>query len=434
MPTLFIRVLSTPRTLEAGLDFSCAWLIVGQDGRRLDAGTGEFACLAGEPEHWTPFWRSSEARHDAADGSASSDEWARSPANVIVLVPGEHVLSVSCEVPGRSAGQIRRALPYVVEEFVAGDIEGTHLASGPVRRGQPVRCSMIDETLLQDWLACLAALGIHPGYLVSEAELLPVEPRSASVLIENGHALLRTEDRAVTIDRGNLLPALASLELDRLTLIDGALTDIEASQLDIEVERAESGPLQGKGAVLGYFAELWRRRRPVLNLLQGEYAPESPQDADRARWRGVAWLGAAWLLLGFAGMAVTGIWSSIQADSLESESLAMYRSVFPGDRTATVQNIRRRMQARLGERPDAAGKSMIGFAGDLAAVMDKSMTLVGMDYNEARGEFATELLVRRYDDVDRVREALEARGVQAEIASAEQVEQGVQARLRMRGG
>ena len=114
--------------------------------------------------------------------------------------------------------------------------------------------------------------------------------------------------------------------------------------------------------------------------------------------------------------------------------MAIYAGIFPRDRTATVQNIRRRMQARLGERPDVTGKSMVRFTGDLAAVMDKSMTLMGMDYNEARGEFATELLVRRYDDVDRVREALEARGVQADIASAEQVERGVQARLRMRGG
>ena len=436
MPTLFIRALSIPRTLEAGRDFSCEWLIVDRAGRELERGSGEFACLAGEPDPWTPFWRAPDAGPDAADGSATRDEWARNPANVVILAPGEHVLSVSCDVPGRSAGQIRRALPYVVEEFIAGDIEGTHLASGPVRRGQPVRCCLVDEGILKDWLECLAALGIRPGHLVSEAELLPVEPGGASVLIENGHALLRTVDQAATIDRGNLLPALMNLELDKLTLIDGPLTDIEASQLDLDVERVDTGALHngGEGALLAWFAEAWQERRTALNLLQGEYAPETPQHADTARWRGVVLLGAAWALLAFLGMAATGIWSSIQADALEGEALALYRNVFPGDRTATAQNIRRRMQARLGEGPAAAGKSMTGFAGDLAAVMDKSMSLVGMDYNEARGEFATEVRVRRYDDVERVREALEARGVQVDIASAEQVEQGVQARLRLKAG
>ena len=435
MPTLFIRALSIPRTLDEGLEFSCEWLIADPDGRQRSHGSGDFICGSDELQDWTPFWRRPGASDRTANGIESGEEWARNPANVVFLAPGEHTLSVTCEVPGRSASQIRRALPYAVEEFIAGHIEGSHIAIGPVRRGQPIRCSIIDDGLLQDWLACLAALGIRPGYLVSEAELLPIEPRTASVLIQNGHALLRTEDQAATIDRGNLLPALMSLDIDKLSLIDGGLTDMEASQLNIEVERAKPVQWVEQGGLLGYFAERWRAQRsrpqPALNLLQGEYAPELPRNAHTTRWRSVALLAAAWLLLGVAGTAATGIWSAIEAESLERESLAIYESIFPADRTATVQNIRRRMQARLGERPDVAGKSMVEFTGDLAAVMDKSMTLVGIDYNEARGEFATELLVRRYDDVDRLREALEARGVQAEIASAEQVEQGVQARLRM---
>ena len=434
MPTLFIRALSIPRTLDEGLEFSCEWLIVDQDGGHSSRGTGDFVCLVDEEADPTPFWRGIDSWPGEGDDSGAGDEWARDPANVVVLVPGEHVLSVTCEVPGRNAGQIRRALPYVVEEFIAGNIESTHLASGPVKRGQPVQCCVVDEGPLRDWLACLAALGVRPGYLVSEAQLLPFQPRGASILIDDGQALLRTEDQAATIDRGNLLSAITSLDLDRLTLINGALTDIEASQLDIDVQRAAEGVRAGEGALLEYLADCWRQRRPAVNLLQGEYAPERPHKAGATRWRSVAMLAAAWLLLGLAGMVATGIWSSLRADSLESESLALYRNIFPNDRTATIQNIRRRMQARLGERPDVAGKSMIEYMGDLAAVMDQSMALVGIDYHEGRGEFATELLVKRYDDVDRVREALQARGVNAEITSAEQMEQGVRARLRMRGG
>ena len=434
MPTLFIRALSIPRPLDEGFEISCEWLVVDPDGRHHSRGSGDFTCAPVDEPDFTPLWRRSGSSDGTANGTESGEEWALNPANVVLLAPGQHVLSVTCEVPGRNAGQIRRALPYVVEEFIAGNIEGSHIASGPVRRGKPIRCCIIDDGLLRDWLACLRALGIRPGYLVSEAELLPVEPRTASVLFENGHALLRTENHAATIDRGNLLPALMSLDLDRLTLINGGLTDIEASQLEIEVNGGNPVLLAGEGDLIGYFAERWRAQEAALNLLQGEYAPEVPRNAHTTRWRSIALLAAAWLLLGIAAKAATGIWSAVEADSLESEALAIYAGIFPGDRTATVQNIRRRMQARLGERPDVTGKSMVHFTGDLAVVMDKSMTLIGIDYNESRGEFATELLVRRYDDVDRVREALEARGVQAEIASAEQVERGVQARLRMRGG
>ena len=434
MPTLFIRAHSNPRPLDEGFEFSCEWLVVGAEGRHHSRGFDNFRCDSGERDEITPFWNRSASAGGTENGSAASDAWAGNPANVVFLAPGQHVLSVTCEVPGRNAGQIRSALPYVVEEFIAGNIESSHIASGPVRRGQPVRCCIIDNALLRAWLTCLGALGIRPGFLVSEAELLPVEPRTASVLFDNGHVLLRTEEQAVTVDRANLLPALTSLDLDRLALINGGLTDIEASQIELETNGANPILLAGEGDVLGYFAERWLAREPGLNLLQGEFAPELPRNVHATGWRSVAVLAAAWVLLGIAAKIATGAWSAVQADALETESMAIYASIFPADRTATVQNIRRRMQARLGERPEAAGKSMVGFAGDLAAVMDNSMTLIGIDYNEARGEFATELLVRRYDEVDRIREALEGRGIQAEIASAEQVERGVQARLRMSGG
>lgn len=433
MPTLFIRALSVPRPLEEGFEFRCEWLVVDSDGRRRSRGCGELLGASHEPSGSAPFWLDTEAPEHAANGSEPGEAWASNPANVVFLAPGQHVLSVTCDVPGRNAAQIRRALPYVIEEFIAGNVEGSHIASGQARRGKPIHCCVIDDGLLHGWLSCLRALEIQPGYAVSEAELLPAEPGSASVLFENGSASLRTEDQAATVDRGNLLPALLSLDVEKIDLINGGLTKLESSQLDIEVNRANPVLLAGEGDVLGYFADRWRAQAPALNLLQGEYAPELPRNVQAAGWRGVAWLAAAWLLLGVVTKAAIGAWSAVEAAALESEAMAIYAGIFPGDRTATIQNIRRRMQARLGERPDVVGKSIVGFSGDLAAVMDESMSLIGIDYNEARGEFAIELLVRRYDDVDRVSEALQARGVLAEIASAEQVERGVQARLRMTG-
>ena len=422
-----------PQTVEAGLDFSCEWLVVDADGRHHSHGSGDFVCRTDAAEPDRSLLRRIHAIEDNGPETENRHHWLLDPANVVFIAPGEHVLSVSCEVPGRSTAQIRRALPYVVEEFIASDLERVHIANGPIRRGQPVRCCVIENELLRDWLACLNTLGVCPGHLVSEAELLPAIPRGASVLIDNGTALLRTEEQAASVDRGNLLPAITSLQPGRLTLIGGALTDIEMSQLDLEIEAAPEAAPVASGAVLDYLAERWRQSHTALNLLQGDYTAEVRGRGERAQWYGVAWLGAAWLLLGLLGTIATGVWSGLQADALETESLAIYRSIFPQDQSATVQNIRRRMQARLGERPETVGKSVIEYAADLAAVMDPSMTLLGIDYHQARGEFATELLVRRYDDVDRVREALEARGVDAEITSAEQVEAGVQARLRMSG-
>ena len=110
MPTLFIRVLSPASRDEEDLHLSSTWLILEDDGSERAAGEADLRGLS-----------------ELIDPSAV---WLQKPNNIVVIVPGEHVLGVSCEVPGRSIGQIRRALPFVVEEFVATEIEGMHLASG----------------------------------------------------------------------------------------------------------------------------------------------------------------------------------------------------------------------------------------------------------------------------------------------------------------
>ena len=435
MPTLFVRALSPARPLAEGFEFACEWLVQDEDERQHSGGASDYRGLLDLDAAWAPFWhklRQPGGAGQGGNGEEGSVDWARNPANAVLLVPSEHVLSVRCEVPGRNAGQIRRALPFVVEEFLAADLEGTHLACGTIRRGQPVRCCVVEEQLLQDWLACLDSLGIHPGWAISEAELLPAESRCATVLLEGDAALLRSSEQSATLDRANLVLALSALDIDRLRVAGGALTDIERGQLDLDIETIEAEA--GTETALGYLARRWQRQPEALNLLQGKHLPQMPRNPSSAKWRNVAALAAVWLLLWLAGTAVKAAWSSMEADSLEQQALALYQDIFPQDRTATVQSIRRRALARLGERDAAVGRSMVQFAGDLAAVTGESASVAGMDYSDARGEFATELVLQRYDDVERVREALAARGLKVEIASAEQAENGVRARLRLQGG
>ncbi|MCZ6655810.1 MAG: type II secretion system protein GspL [Gammaproteobacteria bacterium] len=410
MPTLFLRVLSPVERLEEGFAIGCEWLIVEDDGQERAQGVTDYRGLA-----------------DLADPNV---DWLRTPTNIVVLVPSEHVLGVSCTVPGRSIGQIRRALPYVVEEYVATDIEGMHVASAAIKRGAVIHCCLIDRDLLQGWLDCFASLGIVPGFMVPDAELLPAEAGTACVLLDGDSALVRTSDQAATLDRTNLLMALGSLELHRLTMINGELTDIERSQLDagIEVESAASG----EGAILTYLASRWPEQPSAINLLQGEYTPSLPRDPSMERWRSVATLAGICVLIMLLTVTVEGFWSSTQANSLEQRSLALYRDIFPQDRTATPASIRRRVQSRLGVRVTSDHKGMVEFIGDLAGVVDSSMTILGIDYNDARSELNTELLMRRYEDVDRLREGLTSRGVDTEITSAEQADGGVRARLRLR--
>lgn len=111
---LFLRPTTPAGQSEAGWHMDAQWLACDAAGAVVAQGQADADALAAlAEEHWA--------------------------SEVVLLVPVEHVTWLTIAVPGRSAAQIRRALPFAAEEFLAQDIETMHLAHAPVRAGQPVR-------------------------------------------------------------------------------------------------------------------------------------------------------------------------------------------------------------------------------------------------------------------------------------------------------
>lgn len=409
MPKLFISLLSPAVATDDGFLLSCAWMIQEDDGRVRARGETDFRGLS-----------------ELIDPDT---DWLQHVGNVVVTVPGEHVLSLTCEVPGRSVGQVRRALPYVVEEFVTTDIDSMHLAHGEVRRGAPIRVSLIERTLLDDWLECLDLLEIRPGYLFSEAELLPVAEGQASLLLQQDRVLVRTPDQAAVVDRDNLVLAAGALDVERIVVAQGRLTDLEYGELSQDLE-VDTGQASDAGTFLEYVAAHWRAA-PAVNLLQGAYRPRQQSNPLWERWRSVAALAAIWIGVALVAMTAEAIYASYRADDLEATSEALYREIFPNERRVT--NVRRQLQAKLGERPDGAGAGVIELLGPLAAVMTPTMRIQGLNYTEERGELAVDMQVGAYDMLDRLKDGMGRAGIQVEIVTAEQMQDGVRARLRLRG-
>jgi len=415
MPRLYLRLLDRCRPsppaggdeTETAFDVDVQWCIREDDGSTRAHGRTDAAGLA-----------------DLIDPAV---DWLNDPANVVVFAPAAEVLGVSCTVPGRNAAQIRRALPFAVEEFVATEIENMHLASGPIRRGEAVRCNLIERRVLEDWLSALRELGLAPGYLIGEAELLPDAPERVSLLFDGDGVLVKTAEQAASLDRENLMLALEGLSYRELLLVNGELSDLEAGQLDDDIEIID-GDTGGEG-VLGYLIGRFESgSAAALNLLQGAYAPRRKATADWQRWQAVAGLAAVWVLAGFLAMVAKGLWSSTQADRLQSESEALYREVFGAE--SRIVNVRRQFQSALGG-DDPQASSFTDYLGQLAQTVDRNSAVLSLTYTSARDELAADMLVKGFEELEALKQGLEQRGVRVDITSAEQQDASVRARLRL---
>ncbi|MDA1076722.1 MAG: type II secretion system protein GspL [Proteobacteria bacterium] len=408
MSKLFLRLTSKARALDEGFEIRCDWLISDANGSIRGEGSTDYRGLI-----------------DLAD---EDSDWLNNPENVVVFLPDQFVLNVSCEVPGRSSGQIRRALPYAVEEFVASDIEAMHLAHGPIVRSVPIRCALVNREMLETWIACLASAGLNPGYLLADSEVLTPEPNGASVLLDGDTAVVRTQQHSASLDRDNLAFGLGTMGLERIDVVNGMLNDTERAQL-VEVA-AINGTATADRSVLNTLAGRFPALDDPINLLQGSFRPKRPTSASNSAWQVTGALAAGWFVVALLVLTGQGIWASIQADELEANSRAFYEVLFPGERN--VRNLKRSFQQHLGQRTQNDGsKRFIDFVGDAAAVLDDEVKIMSVSYNEGRGELSIDLLLKRYEDLDKLKSQFGERGVNVEIISAEQVEGSVRSRLRL---
>jgi general secretion pathway protein L len=421
--TLFIRIGARARLVhETWIIDTLHWVVVDDEGRVRNQGSGDAQALA---ELIAP-----ELRGD--------------PDHVVAIIGGEQCLSLQVSVPGRSAGQIRRALPFVIEEFLATDIDHVHIAHGPIRRQLPIDCVAIEQTQLRNWCAAFAAVGITPGTLLSDAEMLPVEADEITLYFDEPRILVRTPQQSFVAE-GDTLPlalagALEQLEDDstvHVRCINGRLPDLDRAQLDQSAPvplkwHAEEADATG---LLG-LVRLWLGPRTGTNILQGDFAPRRRRNPEWQRWRAVAGLAAAWFVVALLAQVGQGLYANHRTAQLDSDIRTAYRTHFPADvraATRSLDGLRMQLAQHVGGSGGESGFLMLTTALAESLEPGSGTSLRGLSYNDQRFELAVDLTAPDFVALDQLRDRLSATGLAVDISSAEQQEQLVRARLRLRG-
>lgn len=415
MPRLFLRLLSEATTLPDGEGYALSfeWLIKEGDGSIRSSGHSDYRGLA-----------------DIADPNI---EWLADPENLVVFVPSHFVLAINCGVPGRNSTQMRKALPFAVEEYIASDIELMHIAHGPLKSGHPVACNIISKEIIQNWLDCFESLQIKPGQFILDATLLPTGDEQTSVLFDeqNSNATVVSSAGAATVDLSNLAFALNSVKTSHIVTINGPLSEFERSQLVGEPSIEEV--VLSKGGVLNYFAERLNETQ-TINMLQGDYQPPKATTRGASKWKTVGALAASWATIAFIGIIAQGWWASTEADRLESESYAFYKAAFPTEsQPRSLQQIRRRINSKLGQQDGSSGQNtFLALTAHFANVIDTDTQVSSLSYLQQRQELTIEVMLNSYADLDVIKDKLARAGIDVEVVSAEQESQGARSRLRVR--
>ena len=376
-------------------------------------------------------------RRARLDAIASRTEGRR----VIVLAPATETVTTRADLPKASQARLRQLLPYSLEETFAEDVETLHFAAGPRLATGKLAVSVVARERLEAWLAALAAAGIRPHALYSEADGVPDTPSTLNLLIEGATVYGRRPGEAPFVLEGmnlgdvlDLLGAQSSgdgTDLQHVLVYldaDGAerrmpeLAEIHTRVADLDVKELTGGVLPRLAATLVF--------EPGANLLQGPYAPKSDYAPLFRPWYAAAGLLLAWAVLTVGTAAVQYVALAREDRALAEQIGALCaRSFGASSVSACTADMRARL-ASAGAQASGGGESFLSTLAVIAATQSSETRIEALSYRNSVMDL--QLVVPSVPELDAFAQEIEDTArFDVRIQQATPQEAGVEGRVQV---
>ncbi|MGA8707926.1 MAG: type II secretion system protein GspL [Steroidobacteraceae bacterium] len=400
-------ILQLPRNGES----SCSWMTVDAGGHALDA---------------------------PVSGAVADAVAAAAGRRVALVVASSDVLLTDVELPPKSGVKPQQLVAFALEEQLAADIDTLHFAvGGRDDVSGRTAVAVVTRTLMNQWLANLAAHGINVAAVCAQASLLPENPGHTVVLLDGDTLAVRRTGRAAMAlpadDIGAALEAALGAELAADNLLfyvsprdwhqrSGEVEALRKQVISLKVQLLNAGPLPLLAPQVptgGY-----------INLLSGEFAP---QVSGNGGWRLAAILAAALFAVHVGGLSLQLLQQHRSERALDAEIGAIARTALPGDNGQGA--VRSRIEQHLlAAQGDASGSGFMPALSALAQALGNShgATLQALSYRD--GGLDLKLRAGDAESLERVDQALRGIGWQAELTSGGAAASGYEGRIQMRRG
>jgi general secretion pathway protein L len=350
---------------------------------------------------------------------------------LVVLLPSTDITLATVELPAQlqsaPAARLLQAVPYLLEERLAEDVETLHFALGR-RRGAQLPIVIVAQERLGHWLKPFRDRGIVPAVLVPDLLCLPriqdAQQPVWSVLLEGGQALVRSDACAgfccETEALDDFLALASPPENLRLQIYPVERAELPALRLPAQTSASVAHGLEY--LVRGY------DEAQSINLLQGEYAATPDYLNWFQPWRLTAALLAAWVVLGTLTLAVEYLRLRHELRGLEQTAETAFHGAFP--QITRIVDLRAQAQQQLAALRRAGGAA--GFLPLLQASSQVLGRVSGVQLQEIQfreGALHLALLAGDTQALDSLQQGFAQQpGLRLEVESANATGQGVQIR------
>lgn len=351
---------------------------------------------------------------------------------LVFAAPGEQVRLLSLAVSPEEKKHLARALPFLIEEDVAEDIDAVHVAY-VLQGAEKATVMLCAHEHMRRWQADLDDLP-HIDSWVPEPLLLPWRGGEWCLVFDGDRAILRTGEGSGTALEAALLPAYLSALLAHAAAPDALVVYGQDRSAELAVlPDGLAQKAQWRGG--GFAAALWLHdsSQSLPSLLQGSYARRLPLARWARQWRWPAAAMAAALVLQLA--ATWTDYLRLREDNrvLRASIEERFREINPrGALVDPETQLRRQLDALTGSGQAGGFIQLLETVGGVIAAQ-RGTGVDSINYNQRGGEMRLGITAPDYSAVERIREALGGAGVDAVLESSATDGDGVRARLRVGG-
>ncbi|MDM5068222.1 GspL family type II secretion system protein ExeL [Aeromonas salmonicida] len=311
---------------------------------------------------------------------------------VVTLVPGSDLIFRRVSLPGKYSRQSAAALPYLLEEQIASDVDELHLVV-LAHEGHEVDLMAVDKEKMQIWLGWLQQAGLKSQQLLPDVLALPPAADGWSALQLGKEWLLRQGPCQGIVADESLLAMLLAAEAEPVTIHSHTPLPAISAANWLAADPELPMLLLAKGAL-----------NCQANLLQGPYRPQTEYSRYWLQWRKVAVVAGLLLLVALTQRGVHLYQLTEQDKALKAEIRQVYTRIFPGENR--IVNVRSQMAQHLkllGQTPqDGVLLLLTELAPTFAEVPGLKPQVLRFD--AARGELRLQVTAPGFAEIERFRE------------------------------
>ncbi|QMW14820.1 type II secretion system protein GspL [Pseudoalteromonas sp. MT33b] len=349
---------------------------------------------------------------------------------VVALLPSDQIQLKTVELPTKWSRKLEQALPYMLEEDIACDVDDLFIAIAEptlIDEKHAVNIAMTDREWFEQWLATFNEHDIEVFKVLPDALLLPrVDNENTLRTVElNGQWLCKLGHWHI-----------AAVETDWL---DGYLTAMghpDVAHFSPATGFPESVNLEAKTELYDLPLALFAKQLPEIsfNLRQGVYQLKKKS----AIWWGY-WQKAA-IAAGVALVCSVGVKSlelyklNTQLEKTKAQVVTNYQRAFP-NKKVRPQLIRSQIRHELALLDSGSTAGFLDLTNDLVTIFSevKDFTPETLRYDQGRNELRIRARGKDFQSFGKVKAILEQRGLTVDQGSLNNDGDFVVGEIKLRG-